>query len=94
MRRIRTHLLRDRKLDPARVHDIEHDGVYFPGVVGPHLCSPSRQRSTTPSGMSVCSAMSRPMNVAEYGVSGAGLSTTVQPATRAGASLAVTWWSG
>jgi FMN-dependent oxidoreductase (nitrilotriacetate monooxygenase family) len=31
--------------DPTRVHDIEHDGTYYPGVVGPHLSAPSRQRT-------------------------------------------------
>ena len=30
--------------DPARVHDIEHDGRFYPGVVGPSLSEPSRQR--------------------------------------------------
>ena len=43
---------------------------------------------TTPAGMSVSSAMSRPSKVADHGVSGAGLSTTVLPAARAGPSLA------
>ena len=43
---------------------------------------------TTPAGMSVSSAMSRPSTVADHGVSGAGLSTTVLPAARAGPSLA------
>ncbi len=41
----------------------------------------------TPSGMSVFSAISRPRFVALHGVSGAGLSTTVQPAASAGPSL-------
>ena len=43
---------------------------------------------TTPAGMSVSSAMIRPRTVADHGVSGAGLSTTVLPAARAGPSLA------
>ncbi len=43
---------------------------------------------TTPAGMSVSSATSRPRTVAHHGVSGAGLSTTVLPAARAGPSLA------
>ena len=48
---------------------------------------------TTPAGMSVSSAMSRPSTVAHQGVSGAGLSTTVLPAARAGPSLArLIWW--
>src|SRR5690349_5359359 len=38
----------------------------------------------TPGGMSVSSATSLPIHVAENGVSGAGLSTTVQPAANAG----------
>ena len=38
----------------------------------------------TPGGMSVCSATILPMKVALYGVSGAGFSTTVQPAASAG----------
>src|SRR4051812_445211 len=42
---------------------------------------------TTPGGMSVSSATILPMNVAEYGVSGAGFSTTVHPAANAGPSL-------
>ena len=42
---------------------------------------------TTPGGMSVCSAMSRPRRVAFHGVSGAGLSTTVLPVARTGPSL-------
>ncbi len=48
---------------------------------------------TTPGGMSVSSAISRPSTVAHQGVSGAGLSTTVLPAARAGPSLArLIWW--
>ena len=48
---------------------------------------------TTPAGMSVSSAMSRPSTVAHHGVSGAGFSTTVLPAARAGPSLArLIWW--
>ena len=48
---------------------------------------------TTPAGMSVSSAISRPSTVAHHGVSGAGLSTTVLPAARAGPSLArLIWW--
>ena len=43
---------------------------------------------TTPAGMSVCSAISRPSMVAHHGVSGAGFSTTVQPAASAGPSFA------
>ena len=43
---------------------------------------------TTPGGMSVSSAMMRPITVADHGVSGAGLSTTVFPAASAGPSLA------
>ena len=43
----------------------------------------------TPGGMSVSSATSRPSTVAAHGVSGAGLSTTVQPAASAGESLAI-----
>ena len=42
---------------------------------------------TTPAGMSVFSAMSRPSRVALNGVSGAGLSTTVLPAASACPSL-------
>ena len=42
---------------------------------------------TTPGGMSVCSAMSRPRNVAFQGVSGAGFSTTVLPVASAWPSL-------
>ena len=42
---------------------------------------------TTPAGMSVFSAMSRPSRVALNGVSGAGLSTTVLPVARACPSL-------
>ena len=48
---------------------------------------------TTPAGMSVSSAISRPSTVAHHGVSGAGLSTTVLPAASAGPSLArLIWW--
>ena len=43
---------------------------------------------TTPGGMSVRSAINRPMWVADQGVSGGGLSTTVQPAANAGPSFA------
>ncbi len=43
---------------------------------------------TTPAGMSVCSAISSPSASVISGVSGADLSTTVQPAASAGASLA------
>ena len=42
---------------------------------------------TTPAGMSVCSAISRPMRVAVHGVSGAGLMTMVLPVARAWPSL-------
>ena len=42
---------------------------------------------TTPAGMSVDSAISRPRRVALKGVSGAGFSTTVFPVARAWASL-------
>ena len=42
---------------------------------------------TTPGGMSVCSAMRRPRNVAFHGVSGAGFSTTVLPVASAWPSL-------
>jgi hypothetical protein len=42
---------------------------------------------TTPGGMSVRSATMRPSAVAHQGVSGAGFSTTVLPAARAGPSL-------
>ena len=48
---------------------------------------------TTPAGMSVSSAMSRPTTVAHHGVSGAGFRMTVLPAARAGPSLArLIWW--
>ena len=43
---------------------------------------------TTPGGMSVRSAMRRPMWVALHGVSGGGFSTIVHPAASAGPSLA------
>src|SRR6202012_5592442 len=49
---------------------------------------------TTPAGMWVSSAISRPRRVAHDGVSGAGLSTTVLPAARAGPSLARLIWCG
>ena len=49
---------------------------------------------TTPAGMSVCSAMIRPRTVADQGVSGAGLRTTVLPAASAGPSLARFRFSG
>ena len=42
---------------------------------------------TTPGGMSVCSAISRPRRRALHGVSGAGLSTQVLPMARIGPSL-------
>jgi hypothetical protein len=42
---------------------------------------------TTPGGMSVCSAISRPSRVAFHGVFGSGLSTTVLPVASAGPSL-------
>ncbi len=38
---------------------------------------------TTPAGMSVCSAIRRPRNVAFHGVSGAGLTITVLPVASA-----------
>ncbi len=43
---------------------------------------------TTPAGMSVSSAITRPRNVADHGVSGAGFRTTVLPAASAGPSFA------
>src|SRR5207244_4314683 len=42
---------------------------------------------TTPGGISVSSAISLPSTVADQGVSGAGLSTAVQPAAMAGPGL-------
>ena len=48
----------------------------------------------TPGGMSVSSATSRPSSQASHGVSGAGLSTTVQPAASAGPTLARLIWVG
>src|SRR4051812_38833758 len=45
-----------------------------------------------PGGISVCSAASRPSSQASQGVSGAGLSTTVQPAASAGPALARLIW--
>ena len=42
----------------------------------------------TPAGISVCSFTRRPSIVADHGVSGAALSTTVQPAASAGMHLA------
>src|SRR5262245_32421464 len=49
---------------------------------------------TTPAGMSVDSLMSLPSASAAHGVSGAPLSTTVQPAASAGASFASASWIG
>ena len=48
----------------------------------------------TPAGRSVSSAASRPSARPVHGVSGAGLSTTVQPAASAGATLAMLIWFG
>ena len=31
--------------DPAKIHDIDHQGEFYPGVIGPHLCEPSPQRT-------------------------------------------------
>jgi FMN-dependent oxidoreductase (nitrilotriacetate monooxygenase family) len=31
--------------DPAKIHDIDHVGRFYPDVVGPHLSEPSRQRT-------------------------------------------------
>ena len=49
---------------------------------------------TIPAGMSVFSAITRPKVVAHQGVSGAGFSTTVQPAASAGPSFAMLRYSG
>ena len=49
---------------------------------------------TTPAGMSVWLAISSPSASVTSGVSGAPLSTTVQPAASAGASLASASWFG
>ncbi len=49
---------------------------------------------STPGGRSVRSAASRPSSQASHGVSGAGLSTTVQPAASAGPILARLIWVG
>ena len=49
---------------------------------------------STPAGMSVRSATRRPSSAATHGVSGAGFSTTVQPAARAGPILARLIWVG
>src|SRR3546814_21045426 len=48
----------------------------------------------TPAGISVFSATSWPRMVAVHGVSGADLSTTVQPAASAGAIFAMLIWNG
>ena len=53
----------------------------------PTMWSDDATTLTTPAGMSVSSAMNRPRKVADHGVSGAGLSTTVFPAARAGTEL-------
>ena len=62
-------------------------------------CAPNRwsldvTTLTTPGGMSVCSATARASAAAAHGVSGAGLSTTVQPAASAGPTLARLIWCG
>ncbi len=31
--------------DPAKIHDIDHSGPFYPDVVGPHLSEPSPQRT-------------------------------------------------
>ncbi len=49
---------------------------------------------TTPGGKSVASAMSLPSASVAHGVSGAPLSTTVQPAASAGESFASESWIG
>ena len=49
---------------------------------------------TTPGGMSVCKAISSASASVISGVSGAALSTTVQPAASAGASFARASWVG
>ena len=49
---------------------------------------------TTPAGMSVRSAMSRPIRVAFHGVSGAGFSTTVFPVASAWPSLLIVTSNG
>ncbi len=48
----------------------------------------------TPAGKSVCAAISSPSTAADHGVSGAGLSTNVFPAARAGPTLARLIWCG
>ena len=57
--------------DPAKVHDIVHAGTYYPGVVGPHLCEPSRQR--TPVLFQACTRPGAP-----------GTTRSARPARRAG----------
>ncbi len=54
----------------------------------PKAGSDEARMLTTPAGMSVSSAISRPSTVAHHGVSGAGLRMTVLPAASAGPSLA------
>ena len=60
----------------------------------PTLLSDEVRMLTTPGGKSVFSAMSLPSASADHGVSGAPLSTTVQPAASAGPSLASASWTG
>ena len=60
----------------------------------PTATSAEESTLTTPGGMSVCSAISSPRASVISGVSGAALSTTVQPAARAGDSLASASWVG
>jgi FMN-dependent oxidoreductase (nitrilotriacetate monooxygenase family) len=42
-------VIRDRErgvyADPAKIHDIDHSGPFYPDVVGPHLSEPSPQRT-------------------------------------------------
>ena len=59
-----------------------------------HLVGRGETTLRTPGGRSVCSAASRPSSQASQGVSGAGLSTTVQPAASAGPTLARLIWVG
>jgi hypothetical protein len=54
----------------------------------PTSCREETTTLNTPAGMSVSSATMRPSTVADHGVSGAGLSTTVLPAARAGTAFA------
>ena len=78
-------------VDPVKVIRSTRGSVV---MASPMSLRPEVMTFSTPGGMSVCSATRRPRIRAAHGVAGAPLRTTVLPAAKAGAILAMLSWCG